>query len=61
MFLSEQARLATADYPFRPVVLAKFPMYFFLAGCEATRTLSSDSMDWVPLLSNGEEDVLHQR
>ena len=41
--------LRRADYPFRPEQLEKFPLYFFMAGCEACEVLGPDSMAWVPL------------
>ena len=38
--------LLPIDYPFRPLQLVKFPLYFFLAGCRVVTTLDRKSMNW---------------
>ena len=57
--LPVKVALGVADYSFRPSALENFPLYFFLAGCEATRTLSSGSMTWVSLPIDGGAGVLY--
>ena len=47
--LSQTVRIRIEDYPFRPHALKDFPLYFFMAGCEATHRLNSDSMMWMSL------------
>ena len=59
--VEEKVMLSVADYPFRPLPLENFPLYFFMAGCEATRSLSSDSMEWLFLACDGGASVLRQR
>ena len=41
------------DYPYRPNALDRFPLYFFLAGCNSSRTLGTDSLDWISLPYGG--------
>ena len=59
--IPDKPQLTSADYMFRPKSLEQFPLYFFMAGCEAVRTLSSDSMDWESIPCNDGEHVLRQR
>ena len=42
------------DYPYRPSALDRFPLYFFLAGCNSSRTLGTNSLDWITLPCEGE-------
>ena len=48
-------RLQDRDYPFRPAKLAKFPLYFFIAGCVPVLHLDHRSMDWEVLRVSGVE------
>ena len=59
--LPEKAKLGEQDYPFRPDALEEFPLYFFLAGCEASTNLNSNSMMWKTLPCGDGTHVLYQR
>ena len=59
--LQESTPLKPFDYAFRPKALEDFPLYFFLAGCATARSLSSDSMEWVPLERKGSAEICHHR
>ena len=38
------------DYPFRPLALGKFPLYFFRSACVARPRLDASSMEWTHFL-----------
>lgn len=59
MRLACKVKLSVWDYQFRPDALLKFPLYFFMSGCEATKRLNGDSMLWKTLQVN--KGVAHQR
>ena len=59
--IPDKPQLLPADYQFRPKSLEQFPLYFFMAGCEAVKTLTLHSMDWESIPCSGGEHVMRQR
>ncbi len=49
MRVPTSASLVPADYPYRSERLERFPLYFFMAGCEATPRGGADALRWVEL------------
>ena len=52
-------RIKAADYEFRPVLLHRFPLYFFLSGCTARTALGPRRMNWV-VLADTDGNLLRQ-
>ena len=58
---SRKPILNTSDYLFRPHALDRFPLYFFMAACEACCHLGAQSMDWVEVPCSQSAGVQRQR
>eukprot|EP00973_Karenia_brevis_P093759 12418934-Karenia_brevis.AAC.1 len=49
MTTKKPLKLTEGDYFYRPSAMFNFPLYFFIAGCEARRKADGNTLQWVEL------------